>query len=582
MYKLLLIIHTIRHLRPIQILYQLWYRLRRMWRKATGFKYPLSIEKQGTPVKLQPWIEKPVTLKINLEAQSTPPPWGAGGSGCSFKFLNLSKKYDGNINWSETKHGALWSYNLNYMDYLLQPGMDQQTGLQLIENFIQHLPQNPTALEPYPIALRGINWIKFFSKYSLLTTHYSFSLYAQYLILLDNLEYHLLANHLLEDGFSLLFGGLYFSDEKLYNKGKEIIQTELEEQILEDGAHFELSPMYHQIIHDRLLDCINLVQNNQRFNNQNELLQLMEDKAQKMLTWLNTITFTTGEIPLLNDSAPGIAPTTKQLNKYAASLNIELETFSVTPSFSNPPAGGEQKDDGGTNPDSETYRGNLELETCNLQLGASGYRKFTSLSYECIIDIGQIGPSYQPGHAHADTFNFILNVKNELVIVDTGISTYDAGETRLKERGTASHNTITVQDKNSSEVWSSFRVARRAKVNVLKYDENTVIAQHDGYKRMGTIHQREWNFEENQIEITDTLTGKIKEGKAHFWFSPRVNPKKSEQTIETKNATITFENAVSISLVKTEIPKGYNLLSTTTKIEISFSGILKTTIRTTQ
>jgi hypothetical protein len=222
MKKLLLIFHTIRHLRPIQIRYQLWYRLRRMWRKVTGFNYPLSVEKQGTPVKLQPWIEKPVSYDDGtytfLNQQESNPPLG------------------GNI------RGALWSYNLNYMDYLLQPGMEQQTGLQLIENFIQHLPQNPTGLEPYPIALRGINWIKFFSKYSLLTTHYSFSLYAQYLILLDNLEYHLLANHLLEDGFSLLFGGLYFSDEKLYNKGKEIIQTELEEQILEDGAHFELSP----------------------------------------------------------------------------------------------------------------------------------------------------------------------------------------------------------------------------------------------------------------------------------------------------------------------------------------------------
>ncbi len=53
-------------------------------------------------------------------------------------------------------------------------------------------------------------------------------------------------------------------------------------------------------------------------------------------------------------------------------------------------------------------------------------------------------PSYQPGHAHADTFNFVLNIHNEPLIVDTGISTYEANETRLKERGTAAHNTVTV------------------------------------------------------------------------------------------------------------------------------------------
>ena len=48
----------------------------------------------------------------------------------------------------------------------------------------------------------------------------------------------------------------------LYSKAKNIIEEELEEQILTDGAHFELSPMYHQIILDRVLDCIFLVKEN--------------------------------------------------------------------------------------------------------------------------------------------------------------------------------------------------------------------------------------------------------------------------------------------------------------------------------
>ncbi|MGM0377875.1 MAG: heparinase II/III domain-containing protein [Bacteroidota bacterium] len=556
MKKVFLVLNTIKHLRPIQIRYQLWYRLRRMWRKTTGFNYPLSVEKQGTPVKLQPWIEKPVSLRIKFEAGSNSPLGEDNGGAYTFTFLNISKKYNAStINWNEQEHGALWIYNLNYMDYLLQPGMAHQTGLQLIENFIQNLPQNPTGIEPYPIALRGINWIKFLSspviarsrstaettKQSVPIQHINSSLYAQYLILLNNLEYHLLANHLLEDGFSLLFGGFYFSDQKLYNKGKEIVETELEEQILDDGAHFELSPMYHQIILNRLLDCINLLQNNQRFESQQQLLVLMQDKAQKMLIWLNTITFTTGEIPLLNDSAPGIAPATEQLNNYASRLGL---TLSSLPSA----------------------------------LSDSGYRKFTFPSYECIIDIGQIGPSYQPGHAHADTFNFVLNVKDAPVLVDTGISTYDAGETRLKERGTEAHNTVTVQNKNSSEVWSSFRVARRAKVNVLKDDKNTVIVQHDGYKRTGTIHQREWNFSDEEIEITDTLTGRITEGKAHFWLSPTLNAVQKRRSIEMKNVRFDFENSDSIALIPTKIPNGFNQFSDNYKIEIIFKKYLNTTI----
>ena len=85
------------------------------------------------------------------------------------------------------------------------------------------------------------------------------SLYAQYMRLLDNIEYHLMGNHLLENGFSLLFGGVYFGDARFCRKAEEILREELAEQILPDGGHYERSPMYHQIILGRVLDCINLL-----------------------------------------------------------------------------------------------------------------------------------------------------------------------------------------------------------------------------------------------------------------------------------------------------------------------------------
>lgn len=525
--------HSIIHLRSIQIRYQLWYRLRKMWHKATSFTYPLFIEKEAESLKFKPWIEKPVSYNNGI-----------------YTFLNQTEP---DQPFRGKKRGALWAYNFNYMDYLLQPNMELQAGKKLIEQFITDLPQNPKGLEPYPIALRGINWIKFLSstiiaqekeqqpKQTVPILQIDSSLFAQYKILLNNLEYHLLANHLLEDGFSLLFGGFYFSDQKVYNKGKEIIEQELNEQILNDGAHFELSPMYHQIILDRLLDCINLLQNNQRFDDQPELLKLMQNKVQKMLGWLNTITFSDGEIPLLNDSATDIAPSTIQLNEYARTLNIAHQAQ-------------------------------------NWKLSSSGYRKFTSPTYECIIDIGQIGPSYQPGHAHADTFNFVLNVKNMPLLVDSGISTYDPGKIRSKERGTAAHNTVTIQDKNSSEVWSSFRVARRAKVTIIKDEPNKVIAEHNGYRKSGTTHKREWNFSDNNINICDTLTGKIEEGKAHFWFSPELKPIQKGQEIKVNDVRFTFKNQKSVSIISSSISNGFNRFSKNYKVEITFKHHLKTII----
>ena len=82
----------------------------------------------------------------------------------------------------------------------------------------------------------------------------------------DNLEYHILGNHLLENAFSLLFGSIYFNDDSFFEISEKILLEQLDEQILNDGAHFELSPMYHCITLHKVLDSINLLRSNQIFN----------------------------------------------------------------------------------------------------------------------------------------------------------------------------------------------------------------------------------------------------------------------------------------------------------------------------
>jgi hypothetical protein len=509
-----------------------------------GIKNIVYIEKNGTALKFQQWIDKPCLLEKYTEIESSSPTLGEKGVHFNFTFLNLSKQFKSDeIIWDESEYGKLWVYNLNYMDYLLQPNIEKETGLKIITIFIKNLHNIHIALEPYPISLRGINWIKFFSKHALSDSSLSSYLYAQYKILLKNIEYHILANHLLENGFSLLFGSFFFKDISMFNKAEKIISIELNEQILEDGAHFELSPMYHQIVLDRLLDCINLLQNNYRFDRQTKVLKLMQQKAQLMLSWLNIITFSNGNIPLLNDASPDIAPNTIQINNYAKALNIKPINS-------------------------------------NFKLSASGYRKFANNKFECIIDVGEIGSSYQPGHAHADTFNFVINVSDQPVVIDIGISTYNTCGSRFFERSTTAHNTVTVRDNNSSEVWSSFRVGRRAKVELIKDNKRSIIARHNGYRNLKTVHQREWAFSEESIEVFDTLQGNITEGKAHIWLSPQINPQKKINCIVTERGLFSFENASSIDIIQKKIPNGYNRYSITHKLEITFIGKLKTTFKT--
>ena len=63
---------------------------------------------------------------------------------------------------------------------------------------------------------------------------------------------------------------------------------------------------------------------------------------------------------------------------------------------------------------------------------------------------------------------------------------YGIGSERTRQRGTLAHATVVIDNENSSEVWSGFRVARRAKVfkvkNLIQDKKTYLSASHDGYK----------------------------------------------------------------------------------------------------
>lgn len=513
--------HTLLHLKPVQLRYQLAYRLRSFWRNFAGFKYSLSANEEGNPLKLKPVIEKYTSLINN-----------------HFTFLNRTSTFElSKIDWSFSEFGKLWTYNLNYFDFLCQKGMEKEAGLMLINDFINQLPSNKTGLEPYPISLRGVNWIKFLSIHQIRIPEIDNSLFAQYQILTDNIEYHLMGNHLLENAFSLLFGAFYFKEQKFYNLASKIIEQELEEQILKDGAHFELSPMYHQIILDRLLDCVNLLQNNDGFNGLNKQLLLLEQKAISMIGWLKNMTFQNGTIAHFNDSTENIAPTTSQLVEYANRLTLQLQI-----------------------PNSKLY--------------ASGYRRFEGVCYECIVDAGPIGAAYIPGHAHADMMSFVLYVEGKPVVVDSGISTYEKNSQRQLERSTSAHNTVVVNNKNQSDVWGGFRVGKRAQIKVLRDNTNELEAEHSGYKPV--IHKRQFLFENDNFKIADSLSIKTRDAIAFLHFHAKREVELIDRKIVIDNKyCIEFQKETKIKIEHFQQPMGYNKFLSSKKAVIQFERELE-------
>ncbi|PAU93163.1 hypothetical protein CK503_13470 [Aliifodinibius salipaludis] len=536
---------TIKHLKPIQIRYRLWYIFRDKFRNLTGHTYPLSIPKEGNSLNLIEGCPSSVICRPSSKA---------------FTFLNQPHTFEETIDWNVSKYGKLWAYNLNYFEYLRQPDLTKEEGLKLIREFIDQIESNREGLEPYPISLRGINWIVFLSEHNIKEKEIDASLYGQYQILLDNLEYHLLGNHLLENGCSLLFGACYFQDKELYEKAEQILGNQLEEQILDDGGHFERSTMYHCILLERLMDCYNLMESNS-LKKSDGLKEKLATKIRLMLGWLDKMTidcrpgtedgeelFVNGppssikEPPLFNDGAKDVAPSPEELFVYAE---------------------------------------RLEVKARSVQLSESGYRKFSTERFNLICDVGEVGPDYQPGHAHSDTFSFVLYMDGKPVIIDPGISTYENSARRQQERSTAFHNTVQYRDKEQSEVWSGFRVGRRARVEVKAENDKELIAAHDGYRPWRITHERKWVVEEGYICIKDRLVGKEgAAGRFYVHFHPSLLGELSveDNCIKVGVIDIEFESADKIKKYSYDCPNGYNQYIKAPKIEVQFVSELESRI----
>jgi uncharacterized heparinase superfamily protein len=458
-----------------------------------------------------------------------------------FSFLNRSHIFPKKIDWNWDGHGKLWTYQLNYFEPLSHPKTTAEAGLNLIEDYYSKRYDIRDGMEPYPISLRGFNWIKFFIRHNI--HKYDNFLYDQYSLLRRSLEYHLLGNHLLENAISLAFAALYFDQKEWTSKTAKILQRELKEQILDDGGHFELSPMYHSIVLTRLADLYSLLLSNPEWAEDFRIIRnQLKSTLSVMASWLSTFKFSNGDLAWVNDSSISMMP---------ASVDDILD-----------------------------YVNSLGIEFAIGALNNSGYRRINTVTYEMLIDVGAIGPEYLPGHAHADSLNFILNWKGEPLIVDTGISTYESNDNRRFERSTLAHNTISVGGQNSSDVWASFRVGRRAKTRIITETSDVISAIHSGFQHLGVKHSRTWKSEESTLTIKDELYGGVKKQSAQLYlhFACHLKPEIKNKQIVLSDIIIKFNSESEYDILKEEYEQAieFNKVEKAQMVIVHFSGSIVT------
>lgn len=427
-------------------------------------------------------------------------------NGKFFNFLNVQEAVG---KWHYESRTLLWNYNLHYFDFLLSKECSQDFAIEKVKNKLIYdwistpYKDKKVGYEPYPTSLRLVNWIKYLSRNKGFDQAILDSMVDQALSLENSLEYHLLGNHLFVNAKALVFVGATISNEnssRILKKGLSILDREIQEQILDDGANFELSPMYHQIMLVDILDLLSLADavDIPDLNSRKEGWFLV---VTKMLSWMGHMSHPDGKISFFNDAAFGIAPESNEIISYANKVGIQNYT------------------------ETETETESLRYKN----LKESGYITVSSPIYKAVLDVGRIGPKYIPGHAHADTLSFELSVDCLRVFVNSGTSEYGSEPERLRQRKTESHNTVQVAGLDSSEVWSGFRVARKAlpsKPNINATSSHiSVNCSHFGYKRLSsrTIHNRNWCFTDERLTIVDTLTNKFpEEGLAFYHLHPDI------------------------------------------------------------
>ena len=475
-----LLFHTIRHLRPTQIASRAYYRVAdrlgtaRIWNRRSG----------NVEIGECHWRPRTAFLPPKQQRNSE----AAIGQG-RFCFQNDERFVASPIDWTLAGAPLLWRYNLHYFDYLWSLEFD--AGRAIAEDWIDRhaIGRGRVGWAPYPTSLRLLNWCGyFFGRHAEQTRTDSRFLRAvresiglQTARLSCRLEYHLLGNHLLENAAALVLVGCCFDGphaKRWLDTGLRLLRRELQEQILSDGMHFELSPMYHSRVLYLLLSLMNVVPDDVR--------DWLSGFAAKMLDALACTCHPDGEIALLNDSALGVYNPLAELAEFARRLGVPWERSAI--------------------------RANTSFALSN----AGYFGAKTEQGHSVVCDAGKVGPDYIPGHAHGDIFSFELSLFGDRLIVDSGVYDYSNGEMRGYCRSTSAHNTVEIGGRDQCEFWDAFKVARRGRPCDVRFEKENwgfrLCGRHDGYRRQvgKPLHHREFQwFHEGILAVRDTVDSSV-------------------------------------------------------------------------
>ncbi|SRR5579871_741178 len=312
--------------------------------------------------------------------------------------------------------------------------------------------------------------------------------------------------HLIGEAAALFIAGSVLDGSEEARKwralGADLLKREAERQILDDGAHCELSTCYHCYAADFYLHALTLAQ-----RIRTPFSAAVTGKIAKMLDFVMHMTRPDGTLPQLGDNDGGrvLALDRRDYTSYTDGLCTGAALFQRA-GF-------------------KCQAGEFREETFWL-LGEAGWRAFNALpaappeacrlfpdagyfvyrsgrtrdDSHVVFDCGGLGAP-TGGHGHADALSLVYFAGGRDLLIDPGTGVYNAqAEWRAYFRSSAAHNTVVVDGVDQSEPGGTFQWSTQAPTSALSHrssgDLQFADGEHRGYERLNgpVSHKRRLTF----------------------------------------------------------------------------------------
>lgn len=433
------------------------------------------------------------------------------------------------VDWNANPTGhTLWQFRLHEWEWaypLIQCARTERNARAeleaLLQDYFKHVsPAHYTAYEPYPLSRRLVVWC---AALCVLSARGGGGAFADTLaqemdrgarMLADNIEHDLDNNHVVANALALACVGTLLG-QPYVKKGFALLWEQLGLQVRADGVHVENSTMYHFLVWRDASMAVMLARA-YGFEIPNDCAARLKG----MCAFLDAVRYPDGSFPLLNDSV------SDELAQYDG-LAARRQDWART--------------------DARNKRDDRQDA---LLFPQAGYGVLRAQGTHVVFDAGVLGPTYCPGHGHADTLSFTLFALGRARIVDAGTFQYQAGEWRDYFRGTAAHNTLGVDGLDSSQVSGSFRVGRMAQAKFWTEGAGEALAlcgEHDGYTRLAepVTHTRRIRLRDpGLLVIQDEIRGR---GAHNFVLRFHLAPDASV-ILKDGKAQVRFEDDVRMEI----------------------------------